>query len=57
MAYPASLRSDRWQLSPRFGGSFHVDSVAAFRPESVATFSGIRTSIREAGMNADKLGA
>jgi len=43
MQHPASLRSDRWQLCPGMGGSFRVEPVAAFTPEWVATFRGIRT--------------
>ena len=41
MPNPASLRSDRWQLSPGMGGRLRVDWVAAFAPESVAAFNGI----------------
>ena len=45
MQTPASLRSDRRQLSPGMGGRRRVDQVAAFTPESVAAFSGIRNLV------------
>jgi len=54
MQNPASLRSDRWQLSHGMGGRLRVDWVAAFAPESVAAFSGIRNAASAEGYPVTK---